>query len=444
MKEKTDKTDKPEMVEIIDSIRRSLAIHVSAAAVDKAFGEAMEKVGKEAKLPGFRKGKVPDSVVMQKFGHEVEAEALQIAIRSSYPDALKESGVIPLSDPRIEGAGKFEKGKPFEYKAVIEIYPDVKVKKYDGLSLTTEKIEVTDEDVEAELRGLQRQMTQLEPSPSGAIGEGMVAMIDFKGTAGGKVFEGSQAENYVVDFGAGHLLDQFESQIAGMKAGEERNISFHYPTDFFRREIAGKKGEFNVKVKEVRRKVVPKLDDDFAKELGDHKTLGDVRVEIKRRISEYREGMAQAHLREQAIRAIIAEHKDLAVPTALIDAELGNMLEQLKRNAQSRGQKFDASKIDSREFVKHNIKEATDRARGYMLTRAISEAEKLSVSEEEMEERIKRMASDSRNQLAKVKEYLNKNNMIESLHSQILFEKTLDLVVSKAKIKTEKPKKEKK
>ncbi|MBN1282479.1 MAG: trigger factor [Proteobacteria bacterium] len=440
----TEHTEKKQQVEIIDSIRRGLVIHVPAAAVEKAFDAAMEKVKQEAKLPGFRKGKLPDSVVMQRFGREVEAEAMQGAIRESYPTALRESGIVPLSDPRVEPRGKFERGKPFEYKAVLEVYPDVKVKKYGGLELTREKVEVTDADVEAELAALQRQMTQLEPIPSGEIGSGMVAMIDFKGTAGGKEFHGSQAENYVVDFGSGHLLEQFEAEISGMKAGEERDIAFHYPTDFFRREIAGTKGEFKVKVKEVRRKVVPELDDSFAKELGDYKTLDDVRAEIRRRIAEYRESVAQSALREQAVRSIIAGHQDLEVPTALIDAELGNMIEQMKRNAQARGQKFDASKIDSQDFVKRNVKEATDRARGYMLVRHISEEEKIEVSDNEMEERINRMAQDSRNQPAKIKEYLNKNKMMESLRSQVLFEKTLDFVVSKAKVKVEKPKKEKK
>jgi len=431
-------------LEKIDSIRRGLVIRMKAAEVDRAFKDALDKVRKEAKLPGFRKGKVPDNVLMQKFGPDIEAEAMQAAIRSSYPEAVRGCGAMPLSDPRVEPMGKFEKGKPFEFKAVFEVYPEVKAKGFEGLSLSRQKVEVTDQEVENEIKKLQRQMTQLEPIEDGKIGEGMIAMIDFKGTAGGKAFPGSESENYVVDFGTGHLLEEFEAKIEGMGAGEERKIEFHYPTDFFNREIAGKKGEFHVKVKEVRRKVVPKLDDSFAKELGDYKTLKDVRKVIKERISDYKESLAQSGLRDQAIRAIIKANEGIEVPTALIDAELGNMLEQLKRNAQARGQKFDPSKIDSREFVKRNVKEATDRARGYMLVRAISEDKKVEVTQEEIEERINRMAADSRRKPAEIKEYLNKNNMMESLTSQLLFEKTLDLVVGKAKIKVEKPKKEKK
>ena len=440
----TEHTEKKQKLETIDSIRRGLEVDISAVQVDKAFSAAIEKVRKEAKLPGFRKGKAPDDVLMKKFGKEIEAEALQGAIRESYPVAVRDAGAMPLSEPRIEPKGRIEKGKPFTYKAIVEVYPEVVAKGYERLTLTTHKVEVTDDEVEAELVKMQRQMTQLEPVPDGEVGPGMLTMIDFDGTAGGKAFPGSKAEDYVVDFGTGSLLEKFEAEIAGMKAGEERSISFHYPTDFFRREIAGKKGEFKVNVKEVRRKVVPELDDGFAKELGDFKTLADVRRELKKRIAAYKEQLLRANLREQAIRALIDKHQGLEVPTALIDAELGNMLEQVKRNAQSRGQKFDASKIDSREFVKKNVGEATERARGYMLVRAISEEKKLEVSDNEIEERINQMAADAKRKVPEVKEYLKKNDMMESLRSQILFEKTLDLVVDKAKIKTEKPKKEKK
>jgi len=431
-------------IEKINSIRQKLTVEATADQVDKALKDAIEKVKKEAKMPGFRKGKVPDDMIMKRHGDEVRTEAIREVVRATYPEAVRQTEARPISEPHVEVAGMLEKGKPFTYYATIEIYPEVVAKGFSNLALTREKVSVTDKEVETELGRIQQQMTQLEPAEGGEIGPGMVAMIDFKGTAGGKAFAGSEAENYVVDFGTGALLEEFEVEIKGMKAGEEKEISFHYPTGFFRRELAGKKGEFKVKVKEVRRKVVPGLDDEFAKTLGDFKDLAAVKADLKKRIADYKEGLEQHKLREQAIRALIAKNQDLEVPTALVDAELGNMLEHIKRQYEARGQKFDVKKIDAKRFVAENVKEATDRARGYMLARAIAEQEKVEATEEDLEARIAQMAAQSRSTVQQMKDYINKNNAMDNIKSQIVFEKTLDMVVSKAKIKTEKPKKEKK
>jgi len=428
-------------IEKVNAIRQKITVEVAAAQVDEALTKAIEEVRKEVKLPGFRKGKVPEDMILKRHGDEVRTEAIKNVVRASYPDAVRATEARPLSEPQIEIAGTLEKGKPFKYYATIETYPEVVAKGYSGLTLTRQKVSVSDDEVEGELERIQRQMTQLEPEEGGEIGPGMVAMIDFKGTAGGKPFPGSEAQNYVVDFGTGALLTEFELEIKGMKGGEEREITFHYPTDFFRRELAGKKGEFNVKVKEVRRKVVPELDDEFAKTLGDFKDLKAVRADLKKKIAEYKENMERSKLREQAIRTVIEKNSDLEVPTALVDAELGNMLEQLKRQFEARGQKFDKSKLDAKRFVSENVKEATDRARGYMLARAIADQEKVEVADGEIEERIALMAAQSRSTTQQIKDYLNKNNMMDNLRSQLLFEKTLDLVVSKSKIKTETPKK---
>jgi trigger factor len=431
-------------IEKINSIRQKLTVEATAAEVDKALKDAIERVKKDAKMPGFRKGKVPDDMIMKRHGDEVKTEAIREVVRATYPEAVRQTEARPISEPHIEVAGPIEKGKAFTYYATIEIYPEVEAKGYSGLSLTRQKVSVTADEVDAELKRIQHQMTQLEPAEGGEVGPGMVAMIDFKGTAGGKAFAGSEAENYVVDFGTGALLEEFEVEIKGMKSGEEKAISFHYPTGFFRRELAGKKGEFNVKVKEVRRKVVPDLDDEFAKTLGDFKDLSAVKADLKKRIAEYKEGVEQSKLREQAIRALIEKNQDLEVPTSLVDAELGNMLEHIKRQYEARGQKFDVKKVDAKRFVTEHVKEATDRARGYMLARAISEQETVEVTDGDMEQRIAQMAAQSRSTAQQMKDYLNKNKAMDNLRSQIVFEKTLDLVVSKAKIKTEKPKKEKK
>ncbi len=430
-------------LEKISSIRQSLTVEASADEVEKAHAFSIVKIGGEANIPGFRKGRVPENILLQKFGKEIEIEAIKELVRETYPSAVQEAKAAPLSEPEVEPQGRIVRNQPFTYKATFEVYPEVKATGYEGLKLQREKTAVEDSEVDAELKRLQKQMTQLEPAPDAELGHGMLGTIDFKGSAGGQPFPGSEAENYVVDFGTGALLEEFEVQIKGMKEKEEREISFHYPTDFFKREIAGKKGEFRVTLKELRRKIVPEINDEFAKSLGDFENIDAVRRDLKARIGAYKESSQLSALREHAIRAVIASHQDLEVPTALIDSELGNILEQLRRRLEAQGRTLEDAKIDAKQFVRDHVKEATDRARGYMLAKAIAEQEAIQVTDADVEERINRIATDYRNTPDQVREHFEKNKMLDGLKDQLLFEKTLDFIVSKAKIEEIEPKKEK-
>lgn len=427
-------------LEKISSILQCLTVEAPADAVNKAFDAALKKLRNEVNIPGFRKGKVPEDILRKRFGEELETEAVKQLALDTCIKALESAGARPLETPKIEPVGKIEKGKPFTYKTHFEVYPEFTAKDYEGLKLEREKIEVSDAEVESELKRLQIQMTQLEPVAGGEVGPGMLAMIDFKGMAGGKPFPGSEAENYVVDFGSGNLLEEFEVEIKGMKTQDEREIKFNYPENYFKKEIAGKEGLFKVKIKDVRRKIVPELTDDFAKELGKYGTLKEVRDDLKKKIAEYKEAVAKNALRESAIRELIERHKELEVPTTLIDAELGNMLGQIEQQLKTRGQSLADAKVDPKQFVQANLKEATDRARGYMVASAIASQEKIAVTDEELEERLKAIAAQSREPLAKVKQHFEKNNRMDNLRSQMVFEKSLDFVLNKAKITERKQK----
>lgn len=431
-------------VEQMGQIRRAVTVEVPAETVSANYAKALEKVRQEAKVPGFRKGKVPDQILVQRYEEEIVLETVKQIVRETYPEAMRELNVRPLGDPSIEPQGKFERGQPFTYKAVIEVYPDFRAEGYDGLELEREPVTIAPGEVNAELLRLQQQMTQLEPAPEGAIGPGTIAMIDFKGTAGGEAFAGSEAENYVVDFGTGHLLEEFEVRIQGMKAAEEREIEFEYPATYFKKEIAGKLGAFRVKVREVRRKIVPELNDEFAKELGKFSTLDEVRGELEKRLREFKELMIRNALRERSIRILVEKHKELEPPTSLVEAELGNMLNQLEQQLRAKGKSLADVKVEAADFVKANVEEATNRARGYMIVDAIAKQEHIEVTEEEVTGRIEALAAANRQPAAKVREHMEKENLLGQLRGQVRFEKALDFVLSKAKITEVEAKKDEK
>jgi trigger factor len=428
-------------LENVDSIRQSLEIEASKEIVEDAYAKALSDMRKEINLPGFRKGKVPDEIILKRYGDELKTETVKKVVQSTYPQAVSDAGAHPISSPSILPLGELDPKGNFSYKAIFEIYPEIEVGDYDKLKLEREKISVSAEEIDAEIKRLQMQMTQLEPAEDAGMGSGMLGMIDFKGTADGETFQGSEAENYVVDFGSGNLLKEFEVKIEGMKAGETRSIEFHYPKDYFRTEIAGKKGAFDVTVKEVRKKIVPELNDDFAKTLGNYPGLKEVREEIKKRIEDFKEHLQKNRLMEQTIRQLIEKHQGIEVPTTLIDAELGNMLENLKKQIEAQGKTIEDLKLDSKEFVKTNLKEATDRALGYMLVSAIAKKENVSATDEDVDQRIKAFADQNRQPFDKVKAQVEKENQLGHIKSQVIFEKTLDLIISKAKVKEVKPSK---
>lgn len=427
-------------LEKISSVRHALKVEVPAETVAKGFEEAAKKLKADVKIPGFRKGKVPDNIIAQRFGEDLESEAVKWVVVHTFSDAVKEANAVFIGDPEFAPEGKIAKDKPFTYKAHFDVYPEYEADGYAGLKLEREKFTVTDEEVESELKRLQTQMTQLEPVSDGEVGPGMIAMIDFKGTADGKPFQGSEAENYVVDFGSGHLLEEIEVKIKGMKASEERDIKFTYPEKYFKKEVAGKEGAFKVKVKDVRRKIVPELNDEFAKELGKFATLDEVRKDLREKIAAYKESVVKSWLRDRTIRQLIEKNQKLEVPLTMIQAEINNMLEQMDRNLRAQGKSLADQKVDAKEFVRANEKEAADRARGYIIMSTISKKENITATDEEIEERLKTIAAQNRQPLAKAKEHFEKNKLMPQLKSQIIFEKTLDFVLDKAKITEVKPK----
>lgn len=427
-------------LEKISSVRQALKIEAAADAVEKAFEKAIGIIKNEASIPGFRKGKIPDKIIAQKFGEDVAKEAAKQIVLLTFSDAVTGAEVKFIGEPEFVPEGNAAKGKPFVYKAYFDVYPEYEADGYTGLKLEQEKFTVTDEEVEGELKRLQMQLTQLEPAPDSMIGPGLIAMIDFKGTADGKPFAGSEAENYVVDFGSGQMLEEFEVEIKGMKAKEERDIKFTYPKTYFKTDIAGKKGEFRVKVRDVRRKIVPELNDEFAKELGKFTTLAEVKKDLREKIAEFKGSVVKNGLRDKAIHLLIEKNQKLEVPLTMVQAEINNMLEQMDRNLRAHGKTLADQNLDAKEFVAKNEKEAKDRARGYVIISAIAKKENITTTDAEVEERLKNMAAQNRQPFAKVKEHFEKNNLMQQLKSQITFEKTLDFVVDKAKITEVKPK----
>jgi trigger factor len=431
-------------LEDVSSVQQRLKVEVPPQLLKKSVETAMNKMKNEVKIPGFRKGKVPTEMLKQRLGGDFKDEVVRQVVRDTYPDAVKLADAKPISDPNIEpGDLDIEQDKPFNYDALFEIYPTVEAKDYNGLKLEREKVEVTDKEVDLELKGLQRQMTQLEPAPDAKLGKGVLGRIDFTGTAGGQKFEGCEAKDFIVDLDEGNLMPEFEKQIVGMKEKEEKDVEFEYPKDYFNKEIAGKKGMFHVVLKELRKKVVPELDDSFAKDLGPYKKLDEVKQILKDRIIQIKENHQRGSMHRQILEQLAA-NQPIEIPDAMVSRELGHMLEELAHQLEQQGKTLQDSGVDASAFVKEHVDEATLRVRGMILTNSVADQEKITVSDDEVNQRITAMAAQSGQPEAKVRQHMEQNDLIPGLKGQMLIEKTLDFLVEKAKIKEKKPKKDKK
>lgn len=421
-------------LEDISPVKKRLHVDVLPEIVNHAREKAVQEVQKKAQLPGFRPGKVPRKIVEEKFLHELQKFTIENVVDETLLKTLQGQNIRPISRPEIE-PGMWQPSGGFSYQATFEVMPEVPIdeKDYLGLKLEKEEIKVAPEEVEQELARLQQTMTQLEPFPKETpLTHGLVALIDYEGKADGRSFKGNAAKDLTVELGVGGLLKEFEAGLAGTKAGEEKTISFHYPKDYFNKELAGKKGEFKVKIKSVRKKSVPKLDDEFAKDVGNFKTLADLRKNCEERIGHVKELQQTDHLYNQIIKQLV-EKKKFEIPSALVMSELNHLINELARDLQEQGQ--DIRKLDAKEVVGRLQPNAEFRVRNFLILNKIAELSKMDVTDQELEKRLEGVARQAGRPLPEIKGHYEKNRLIGALKTRMLHEKALEIVLKEAKIK---------
>lgn len=421
------------------AVRHRLSVEVSVDTLKGSVERALKKIQKEAAIKGFRKGAVPLDVLKKYLGHDAEKEIIKQIVSDTYVAALQKEDSKPISDPFIEHE-VYEEGKSFTYHATFDVMPEIISPLYEGIDLEKEKVEVSEKEIESSLVRLQHSMTQLEPAANAEFKNGMVATIDFKGTAGGKSFKGSEAKDFFADYG--YMLPEFEKAIEGMKAGEDKDVHFKYPDTYFNKEVAGKEAVFHVKVKDVKKKILPELNDDFAKSVGKFRSMNDLKEEVKKQITGMKEDYQRQKMAADAIKKLVEKNK-IDVPEVMVNDELRLMLEDIARRLKIEGRSLEQAGIEPREFVKRHYEEAADRVRGYLIALTIAKKESLDVTDKEVDDRLAAISKQSGQTMEEIRKRLSQKGSMEGLRSQILYEKTLGLIVSKARVKEIKAKKRK-
>jgi len=417
--------------------RAEVQVEVPAAEVEKATSRAARALAKEMRLPGFRAGKAPPSLVIQRIGF---GTVLQEAIRDGLPEwyelALFDSAVAAIGDPDIEiVAAPEEEGLPLEFKFTVGVRPQAELGAYKGLEVGKDDKEVPDELVDTEIERIREGFARLEQVERPAA-EGDSVLIDFEGFADGSPFQGGAAEDYLLSLGSGQLIEGFEEQLVGTSAGEEREVKVTFPADYQAEHLAGEDAVFKVKVKEVREKVLPGLDDDFASDASEFDTLEELRADIREKAGTALGSRAEEDFRIAAIDAAVAE-ASVEVPDELATARATERWERMERQLAGRGMDpgaFLQMQGKSREeLIEETKSDAEKELRREAVVTAIAEAEGIEVSEEEMVGALEHSAEHERTTPEKLLERLRKSGRDSMVREDIRARKAIDLVAEAAR-----------
>jgi trigger factor len=371
--------------------RVRVEVDVDPADVEGRISEAAKKLGGEMKLPGFRKGKVPPEMVLQKLGRQtVLTEALEDSLGDWYEQAMLESGVSPIGDPSLDLTDLPDEGKPLKFAIEVGVRPPATISDYKGLEVGKADPEVPAEAVQAELDRLREAFAKLNPVDREAA-EGDVALIDYRGELDGEAFEGGEASDYLLELGSGRVLPELEQGIVGSKAGDEREIDVTFPAEYQAEHLAGKTAVFKVEVKEVREKELPELTDDFAAEASEFDTVDELREQIAGRMREYLESQAAEGFRQAALE-VAADKVKIDLPESLIAARAAEMWTRMERQLARQGMSPDAylqAQGKTREEIVEEIRPDAERAlKREAALEAVADAEGIEPTEEEMLEAL--------------------------------------------------------
>lgn len=412
-----------------------LTIEVDAAEVEKAIQKAYSKQKSKISVPGFRKGKVPRSLVEKMYGVEIFYEdAVNEMIPQAYADAAEESGLEIVSRPSIDVV-QIESGKNFIFTAEVAVKPEVELGEYKGVEVEKKEIEVTDEEVQAEIDRTRDQNSRMVTVEDRAVADGDITTIDFEGFVDGVAFEGGKGENYPLTIGSHTFIDTFEEQLIGKNIGEETEVNVTFPEDYQAEELKGKPATFKVTVKEIKYKELPELDDDFVQDVSEFNTVDEYKADVKAKITERKENEAKAAKEDTVIEKIIDSSK-MDIPQAMVDLQLDNMVEDYARRLQQQGlsiqQYMQYTGLTVDKLKEQMEPQAVKRIQSRLVLEAIASAENIEVTDADVDKEIEEMSKMYQMEADKLKEYMGENEM-KQMKSDLAVQKAAELVVAEAK-----------
>ncbi len=403
------------------------------------FEEAMKKVylknAKYFNIPGFRKGKAPMNIVEKYYGAQIFYEdAFNELVPEIYDEAIKSNNVEAVSRPNID-IKQMEKGKELIFTATVQTKPEVKLGKYKGIEIKKIEYNVSDKDIEQELNLMAEKNSRLITIEDRPVQKDDIAVIDFEGFLNGEPFEGGKAENHELTIGSNTFIPGFEDQVVGMKIGEEKDLNLKFPNEYFSKDLAGKDVVFKVKLNEIKKKELPNIDDEFAKDVSEFDTL----KELKNSISEKLENQNKERERvekEDAVIEAVSEKVEVDIPSGMIETEIDNMMKDIEQRLMYQGltlkQYTELTGKKESDLRKEFEEQANKNVKYRLVLEAIVKAENIEVDDKSVEEKLKEMA---KNYGQKEEELLNNDNIKQYTKENMKVEKAIEFLVENAKMK---------
>ena len=421
-------------IDEISPVQRKIRVELPAETVASEFSRAYEDLRRRVRIKGFRAGKAPRGVLQGIYGDELKGQVQSQLVEESLGEVIKERGLQIVSRPEIE-ANDLVEGSPFSFSAVFEIKPPIDIKDYLGIEVEKVKLFVTDDQVDEALRRLQESHARLEPVENRTIVKpGDFITLDFEGSIAGKPFQGGKGENYFLEVGGGQALPQFEEAVIGLTQGVPTKIQVAYPENYSNNELAGKPVDFSVVVREIKQKVLPELDDDFAKDHGECGSLVELKTAIRTRLENELAHIQQEELKEQIIGRLI-ETCSFAPPPTMVERQTRYLMERY----QNRGLGQNVSAPQTPPSLEETRKTLEGRAlrqvQATLLVEKISQVENIEVSDKEVQERVDNLTRAAGDRAKTVREAYSRPDTRDDLRAQMVFDRTLGFLLERALIK---------
>ena len=416
----------------LSPVRKSVEVEIPADLIARESERVTHEFGRQAKIPGFRPGKVPVSVVRNRFAKDIQEEVMSRLLPATFRDAIAERGVEPVGDPQLEHVDAFIEGAPIKYKATFEVKPQIELREYRGIAVDDPKIEVTETDVEAMIERLRDQASAYRPVEDRALEDGDIAVIDIASTP-----EGGETKSDTGHFKVGEEtpLPELHDALRGKKPGDTASIDKPYGDEAQDETWRGKNVHHDVTLKEIRVQEKPEVNDEFAKAVGEWESVDAMREAIRGDIRRHREIEAMRLKRTEIGDALLAAH-DFEVPDTLVEEELGRSLNNYARFLASQGVDLQKAEIDWAKMGEDFRPDAIKRVKRSLILEAIAKKENLAVSDVEVDAEIRRAANEAERDFAEVKHRMKHDGGYESLRGSLAQDKALDLVLRESRPRT--------
>ena len=417
------------MATAVNPCHREISIEIPSDVVARERQNVMARFQKFARIPGFRKGKVPATIVKQRFAEDIKSELVEALIPKYFRSETESQKLTPVSQPRITEL-QMEEGEPLRFKASFEVLPEFEVPGYQEIRVEKASVAVTDEEVEAALNQLREQQASYDNvEEDRALADGDFAQAAFEGKSDEEAAQPVKMDDVLVEIGGQNTVKEFTENLRGAKAGEERDFDVAYAEDFSEPRLAGKTLHYHVKINGIKKKTVPELNDDFAKQLGaDFNTIDELRTRVKENMLHEREHEAEHKAKDQIVDELVKKY-DIAVPTALLDHQIDQRLERGLRALAAQGLRAeDLKKMDMSRLREGQRDGALREVKASLLLDKIADAEKIEVSDEELSEEVQRLAHQMKQTPDALRARMEENGTLDRIKDNIRNDKALEFL----------------